>query len=957
MAGSRVSETRMHWVRWLLTTGWLLIIASLFFDPFTARFTSADHPWSPLRLADKCVAVQGRCLVESPYPLGTTIFWGAVVPAGIFILLVFGHELWRRICPLSFISQIPRALGRQRQTAKRNPKTGEIRHQLARVPSDSWLAKYYPFLQFGWLYAGLCGRILFFNADRLVLAIWLLFTIAAAVTVGWLYGGKAWCQYFCPMAPVQSVYSTPTSLLGSSAPMSPTTITQSMCRTVDANGEEQSACVACQQPCIDIDAERMYWARLEQPSFAFERYAYVGLVVGYFLYYYLYAGNWDYYFSGAWARQPDQLATLLSPGLYLFGQVINIPRLVVVPLLLGLFSWLGWLAGKTIEAWMQRRVRRAGAEPDRILIRHRVFLAATFLVFNFFFLFAGRPLLQLAPAWVQYLFDMALVATSSLWLVRNWHRSPALYGRENLAERFRRQLQKLGLDVGRFLEGRSLDDLNTDEVYVLARILPGFGSEQRHEAYKGVVRDALAEGYVNISSSLEVLRRMRQELGISDDEHRQLLDELGVEDPALLDPDQRRSLEDQVRLSGYRRSLERLLRLQSRIGTGSDGGGKGGDAALLDSIGSQYSISSQEEARILEAVSPAEAAHHRAEMLLQRLEDLELAARSLREPLLRHQPAPVALLADRLRLRQELCLSAILDCLVQLESAAERQKLLDRLSIAAPAALLPEMLEQERWRTKLPAALIDRLLAGNRDGAQPGPALPVATTLQQLERLAQDPDPIAATAAVVLSTSLDWQRGRSLAAALAAAERPAWVRKTAEQLLTLKPAALPLETQPLETQPQEALPLAALPEFEKRVVLATSDFFHRTWTDTLDLLADHAEIRSFAAGEAITAAGDSCRELLLLIEGEARVEERSGDQVRFRALRAGQVLDELEVLTHSNSENTIVAETAGTRVLAVPVDCFDATLERDPDFARRVLALETRQLQRVTRELPATPLG
>jgi hypothetical protein len=437
-----------------------------------------------------------------------------------------------------------------------------------------------------------------------------------------------------------------------------------------------------------------------------------------------------------------------------------------------------------------------------------------------------------------------------------------------------------------------------------------------------------------------------------------------VEDPALLDPDQRRSLEDQVRLSGYRRSLERLLRLQSRIGAdggadrGADrgGGGQAGDAALLDSIGSQYSISAQEEARILEAVSPAEAAHHRAEMLLQRLEDLELAARSLREPLLRHQPAPVALLEDRLRLRQELCLSAILDCLVQLESAAERQELLDRLSSAAPAAL-PELLEQERWRTKLPAAVIDRLRAGNRSSNQSGalsgpePALPVAATLQQLERLAQDPDPIAATAAVVLSTSFDWQRGRSLAAALAAAERPAWVRTMAAQLLALQPPQAPA------AMPSAALPLAALPEFEKRVVLATSDFFHRTWTDTLDLLADHAEIRSFAAGEAITAAGDSCRELLLLIEGEARVEERSGDQVRFRALRAGQVLDELEVLTHSNSENTIVAETAGTRVLAVPVDCFDATLERDPDFARRVLALETRQLQRVTRELPATPLG
>ncbi|MCE2839105.1 MAG: hypothetical protein LW834_19505 [Cyanobium sp. 49614_E6] len=57
------------------------------------------------------------------------------------------------------------------------------------------------------------------------------------------------------------------------------------------------------------------------------------------------------------------------------------------------------------------------------------------------------------------------------------------------------------------------------------------------------------------------------------------------------------------------------------------------------------------------------------------------------------------------------------------------------------------------------------------------------------------------------------------------------------------------------------------------------------------------------------------------------------------------------------SWNMILAETAGTRVVAVPVDCFDATLERDPDFARRVLALETRQLQRVTRELSAAPLG
>ncbi|MEB3324087.1 MAG: cyclic nucleotide-binding domain-containing protein, partial [Cyanobacteriota bacterium] len=620
----------------------------------------------------------------------------------------------------------------------------------------------------------------------------------------------------------------------------------------------------------------------------------------------------------------------LSPGLFLFGQPINIPRIVAVPLVLGLSTWLGWLVGRAIEAWMRHRVRRQGAEPDTNQIRHRVFLAATFLAFNIFFLFAGRPLLLLAPAWVQYLFDVALVATSTLWLVRGWHRSPPLYERENLAERFRRQLQKLGLDVGRFLEGRTLGDLNPDEVFVLARVLPGFGSSQRHEAYKGVVREALAEGYVNIASSLEVLRRMRQELGISDDEHRQLLEELGVEDPALLDPDRQRSLEDQVRLSGYRRSLERVLRLQGQI-PGTSGGGGEGSAQALGALRKQFGISPGEEAQVLGALSPAEAAARRAELLLQRLAELSGAQLSLQHPALSGQPQLVALLDDQLRHRQELGSRAFLECLAVLGADPAAPPLVARLQALSPQ-VLPELLAAEPWGDRLPAGVMEALR-----GAGVAPAMapmgPPEATLNQLEQLAHDPVPTVAAAAVALAAVLDPGRGRAVAEALLQGERPAWVRETAERLRTL----------------EGGLKLEAQPELEKRVVLATSDFFRRTWADTLDALAEQAEIRRYGAGELITEAGDTCRELLLLIEGAAQVNRQAGDHLWTEEMRPGQVLDELEVLTHSAAESTIVAEVAGTRVLAVPVDSFDATLERDPDFARRVLALETRQLQRLTR--------
>ena len=345
----KISESLAHRIRWILTGGWLLLIASLFFDPISAWLTLPERTFSPFRLDPTvCVQVQGHCLAESPYAIGAAIFWGAIVPISIFILLVFGHELWRRICPLSFLSQLPRAFNSQRRI-KRTDKRGRARYELAKVDKNSWLARNHIYLQMGFFYVGLCSRILFVNSDRTFLGLFLLGTIVCAVGVGYYYGGKSWCNYFCPMSPVQKIYAEPGGLFTSQAHTAGGGITQSMCRTIDPQGNEQSACVACQTPCIDIDSERSYWEHVTQPDRKLLYYGYFGLMVGYFGYYYLYAGNWTYYMSGAWAHQENQLATLLDPGFYLFNTPVPIPKLVAVPMTLGLSAIASIAIGRWIE--------------------------------------------------------------------------------------------------------------------------------------------------------------------------------------------------------------------------------------------------------------------------------------------------------------------------------------------------------------------------------------------------------------------------------------------------------------------------------------------------------------------------------------------------------------------------------------------------------------------------------
>ena len=563
---NKISEKQMHRVRWILTLLWLLLIVLIAYDPISPWLTEPDNLISPFRKdPNVCVRLQGVCIKEQPHSIAAQVFWAIIVPAGIIILLVFGHELWRRICPLSFLSQIPRALGIQRKQKQLNSQTGKVSYKLVKVSKNSWLARNYLYLQFGLLYLGICARILFVNSVGWLLALFLLSSIALAILVGYLYDGKTWCNYFCPMAPVQKIYGEPRGLLTSIAHESPSnTITQSMCRIIDAQGKEQSACVACQSPCIDIDAERSYWDGIGKSDRKLLYYGYIGLVFSFYFYYYLYAGNWDYYFSGAWTHEENLLSTIFNPGFYILDTPIPIPKLVAVPLTLGFFTlgsyWLGLKLEKVYKVYVRKQNQNISAET----IQHQLFTFCTFFVFNLFFLWGARPSIRLMPSLVVYLLNIFLVFVSTLWLYRTWGRSRELYSRESLATRLRKQLRKLNLDIPQYLEGRSLNELDSNEVYVIAKILPGFTHDKKMQAYKNVLKESLEEGYVNSSASLEVLKQMRIELQMSDRDHEQILAQLGVENPSLFDPSKQRTREDIARLQGFRNRIRGLIQPKRR---------------------------------------------------------------------------------------------------------------------------------------------------------------------------------------------------------------------------------------------------------------------------------------------------------------------------------------------------------------------------------------------------------
>jgi polyferredoxin len=646
---NRWPESQARIARWTLLFAWLGLIALLL-----------KPELGPAYLAPGC-----EQSTSCRPGIGNDLFWNIGLPL-VILAVILSHELWRRICPLSFVSQLFRALGWQRTVLNRAGKP-----QVAALSESSWLARHHIQLQWSLLIAGLSLRLLIVNSDGPILALLFAAALLAALISGWAYGGKTFCQYLCPFAPAQQVLSGPRSLLSSQAHLGSTSkTTQSMCRTVGAKGQEISTCVACAKPCFDIDAERTYWQNLSgQRGLAWAWYSYPGLILAFFLLITSYApangasGPATDYLRDNLFTYDGRLAAMAWQSLLPPGWP-QLPRLLAVPALLSAGGVASERLFHHIERFQQRRLEATSPELARERAIHRTRLLATFTAINTYFLFKGNLFKGDGPLPSLEL-QLLIMAISAVWLYRGWGRDRGLYERESTSTSLRKRLARLGAELEPLLAGRQLDDLSPGEVFVLAHALPVQESSQRRSIYLDVLRDQISQGRLDRTASLKALADLRTSLGLDDADHQSALEILASEDPKLtsLSPDDlaglslcrnaaAQEIEDLLLLSGSTvlhlehldaHGLARLNRIQ--IESGLD------EATWAELLGGFAPTSQYGQRQLNQRVQTVSQALARRESLAELAQRLPLAAPlvlSLDRQIARFLPDLVALIRSNL---------------------------------------------------------------------------------------------------------------------------------------------------------------------------------------------------------------------------------------------------------------------------------------------------------------------
>ena len=299
---------------------------------------------------------------------GGRIVWTIVIALLPLFIVSVGFYTWRRICPLAFFGRLSEWL--QLPDTRTTPNAG-----LRRKRVTKWVSANYPIITSSFLVLMLVLRLLLINSDALALAAAFIGLCLLAVLSSFLFTGKTWCNFFCPVGTIERIY-TDTD------------------RPAYRHNSQCAKCTGCKTVpsggiCPDINQENDYWQEVRNRARIWAFYSWPGFVFGFYLYYYLHkpyywhtpghrpdpaiaalfpapnGTDWGYYLSGDWTRQPAPWREWLAPGFGFHGlpaPLAAIPTIVAAPLSMlvcGLLSVLCFTAAEF--AW--RRV--SGAARNR----------------------------------------------------------------------------------------------------------------------------------------------------------------------------------------------------------------------------------------------------------------------------------------------------------------------------------------------------------------------------------------------------------------------------------------------------------------------------------------------------------------------------------------------------------------------------------------------------------------
>ena len=435
-------------------------------------------------------------------PWQPRLFWTILLPLLPVAVVLMGYANWRQVCPLAWFGDIGRALNRGTQR---------------RVPEV--LERSFFVVMFGVLLAGLAFRLLATNGDAVWLSGWLVGLALSAALVNLWFTGKTWCNFFCPVGVVERIYTEPNSLRA-------------------AGNSQCVRCSACKKNCPDIDQENAFWRDLTSRQRRIATYSFPGLVLAFYTYYWLRAGDWEAYFAGRWTLAPVDADLVTGAGFFFAPRV---PALLAAPLTLLVFSAVSYGAFCVLEKLVSRRL------PQLERRRHVMLALAAFAAFSSFYFFAGAPSLRRISGGARIVAFLA-PALATIVLAKRWRRTREHFIGERGATRL---LRNWPFDKPPPEDPR--------EVY--AWIKAGEHARDQHlAAYESTVREMIADGLVT-AGELRLLEGVRQQLGIGEREHERMLERLSAEERELFSRESGRGIEERAQLRGYEVALtEALLR-------------------------------------------------------------------------------------------------------------------------------------------------------------------------------------------------------------------------------------------------------------------------------------------------------------------------------------------------------------------------------------------------------------